>query len=199
MAFLTDVNGFDEVCAAALSCVKPKVYEIVEECLKTTDESSKAAGKNLECEQLSGSELEKCKANGYEFVGEVSDCVLTKAAAMDAAKKIDLEAMKKFALDLTTLTDQQKAAAGATFDGCMSTKYPSPYTPLHYKPENLPAPLQALLPILQKQAFFGNAVPAGSIVAVDCMLTAFIQNGCSTVTQEAVDAALKKMAEEKMN
>ena len=57
---------------------------------------------------------------------------------MDAAKKIDLEAMKKFALDLTTLTDQQKAAAGATFDGCMSTKYPSPYTPLHYKPENLP-------------------------------------------------------------
>lgn len=60
---------------------------------------------------------------------------------MNAEKQIDLEAMKKYALDRTNLTDAQKAAAKSTFDGCMLTKPPSPYTLLHYKPENLPGSL----------------------------------------------------------
>ena len=63
---------------------------------------------------------------------------------MDAAKTIDFEVWKKYALDRTSLTAAQKTATKTTFDGCMAAELPLPYKTLHYKPENIPGSVRQL-------------------------------------------------------
>merc|ERR1711973_1051015 len=186
----------DDICSLAISCVSAEVTDLFSECLRTVFTAKVAENKNyeeeLDCDKLPGAELDKCVAKVVELGGETTDCVLTKTGVMNAEKQIDLEAMKKYALDRTNLTDAQKAAAKSTFDGCMLTKPPSPYTLLHYKPENLPAPLQMALPLLREAITFRSATPAVSFVAIECMGNAVMQNGCSSVTKEMADDLVKK-------
>jgi len=186
-----------------ISCINEEAEQVLVECASTCFKAKMKEDKNyeekLKCRAMSGSEQQNCFEEVVKFAGEVADCVFIKSGSMDAAKTIDFEVWKKYALDRTSLTAAQKTATKTTFDGCMAAELPSPYKTLHYKPENIPAPLQIVLPILQNAIQFGSLIPAGSIVAADCMVTALIQNGCSSATKEAVEAFMKEKASYKKN
>jgi len=59
--------------------------------------------------------------------------------AMDEATgEIDLSVIKEATIGTSTLSDEMKQSAMATFDECMAAPLPSPWSPLHYKQEEIP-------------------------------------------------------------
>jgi len=182
-AFLA-VSGYSSFMRPCLTSVS-----VFQDCRRVLD---RAAGSVIE--QLFN-ETEECKAGREQpeckavltklYMDSHKKCVLRKMGAMDEATgEIDLSVIKEATIGTSTLSDEMKQSAMATFDECMAAPLPSPWSPLHYKQEEIPERVRKVLSEMVKFLVIDQLIPTPRMVAIDCMNVALLHNGCIPSEEE---------------
>jgi len=126
-------------------------------------------------------------------------CVLRRMEAMDEVTgKIDLNAFKEATIGTSTLSDANKQSAVNTFDGCLVAPLPTPYSPFHYKQENIPERMKKIISTSIMMKNIGELTPSPITVAFDCMNVALLHSECipSEAELDRIDEAVQKVVED---
>jgi hypothetical protein len=180
-------NKFEEECLA-LATNWFRVYE------KKNFNDCVARSSHLNVELKNWDVKEHCRSFQMKQMRVLySDCIIASNGALNhETGQIDSRALRVANIGESKLSDWQKTAAYATFDACLASDFSLPYSLYHFNEETFPDKFHDYTALSDNVFSIGPLTPTMSMVTVDCMRTALLQNGCAdTATEAAITKAME--------
>jgi len=192
----TDFDESEEIGSLVTPCLTAAQHDVTNNCLNMTmdwirtnyiDRMIQCIDASLDTEK-DPSIKEPCETNFIkEFFMHYTECYFSRIGQNSiATDPVDLESFKAATIEATDLDDAQKIVAVADFDSCMAASYSLPYTSFSFRSEKIPDILQGYVNQHRKIFNFGQLAPTPSILAIDCMETVLLQDGCGTTSEEVI-------------
>jgi len=103
-----------------------------------------------------------------------------------ATDPIDVKSFIDATITASNLEGSKKNAATKDFNACMAANYSLPYSHFSYNSDKNPPILRSYIEKMNQQLDFGQLAPTASILAMDCVTSALVHNGCVASSDQTV-------------